>query len=196
MTTSIRWEETPTAAVGRNGAMQCHGVAAIGYVFVDGKPVNVRLQPYTSRGDLGHCEINIPRAHVADVAAALREEAKLPPSLGMDDLIFLVMGDNHAWGSGADMRTALDNAQRPRRWVAYLAPKGSYISEMGDLVYAHRDARPREIMRRGIPKPKKTKEKKAHGQEEKETRAAANHRDERAAAMPDRPAGDGLAEGH
>jgi hypothetical protein len=193
MTTSIRWDETPTAAVGRNGIMQCHGVAAIGYVFVDDKPVNIRLQPYTSRGDLGRCEISIPLAHAADVAEALREEAKLPPSLGMDDLIFLVMGDNHCWGSGADMPTALKNAQRPRRWVAYLAPKDSYISEMGDLVYAHRDAPPREIMRRGIPKPKKPKkpkEAKIRGRRETPNTDPGEH------VASDRPAGGGSATTH
>ena len=67
------------------------------------------------------------------------------------DCEIIVIGDNHCWGKGEALDEAKRNASSPKRWIAFIAKKGTEVSEFdGSLIWQTGFA-PREIARHGIP---------------------------------------------
>ena len=70
----------------------------------------------------------------------------------LDDVLVLVFGDR-VWGKGPTLRAALDKARKPRKYVAFVVHKDTYVDDLGSLQYPLPFAL-REILRRGLPKEK------------------------------------------
>lgn len=72
-----------------------------------------------------------------------------------EDMKILVIGDR-VWGKGDTLKKALEKAQKPRHYFAYIIHPDSYVDEMGTLVY-NSDFPPKKIHE---VLPKKAKAKK------------------------------------
>ena len=65
----IKWPERLTNFTGRNGHFKCSGVEALFLPHDD----SVMVTPFTSRDELGKCDITVPVTAIPQLVAALSE---------------------------------------------------------------------------------------------------------------------------
>lgn len=78
---------------------------------------------------------------------------KKPKFASLADVEVLVYGDR-VWGRGPTLAEAEAKAGRPRKYVAFLVHKDTYVDDLGSLQFPL-PFTPREIFRQGVPPEKK-----------------------------------------
>lgn len=69
------------------------------------------------------------------------------------DSEIIVVGSNHCWGRAELLEEAIKNASRPQYYVAYIAKRGTGVSEFDGALTFDKGSAPRVIAKR-LPKGK------------------------------------------